>query len=249
MTDTHPLLSDFNNLYASSSDYPEAATENIPDDAYCAIDGGNQSFFAEFERDMPLTHRALLTECSPLQLLEIISKSASIGSPGKTAHLYWWGAICAKRLLLVNLPSYAKSHPLQKAAEKKYLTCLPEKLHCFYQGMNGMSLCEGHGALGYDLPRPRSDWDEIGQFCRNRNIELKNDSRLTSDFHGAELRVIMAGSKSDLILTDFTNKNRTLYHVHDYDFDDYREVKNPAETLDRYFANAIQGFSEPVSLR
>ncbi len=60
--------------------------------------------------------------------------------------------------------------------------------------------------------------------------------------------VLMRGSRNDLVILNFTKKDVNLYHVHNNDFDNYRLIKNPVQTLDKYFANALKGFPEEIPL-
>lgn len=248
MTNKRNVFEEFDGVYAHSKEFPEHAKNKIPKDVYTAIDKGNECFFKNFKAVLPKTYLELVNNCKTVQLLELKSESRRLGSYGEMHYTYRWGTECNQRLLTINIPVRVKDHPLRKNTEKIYFSCLPPELICFYDTIDGMSLADNFVSIGYDFPFSYNEWRELHQYCIDMKIQYSGSEKLFTDFPGDELRVLMRGSHNDLVILNFTKKDGNLYHVHNNDFDNYRLIENPAQTLDNYFANALKGFPDEILL-
>jgi len=248
MESTNGVMHEFDGIYANSKEFPVQAIEQLPKDLLTAIDKGNEFFFQNFESSLPRTYRALLDHCEPVKLLEIKSESRSLASYGEMHYTYRWGAECGGRLLIANIPVVSRNHPIRMINEKKYFSCLPTELHCFYDMIDGMSLADSFTKVGYDFPFSYTSWAELHQYCLNMKTQYLASDKLVEDFPGDDLRVLMRGSRNDLVIINFSKKDGKLYHVHNNEFDNYRVLEDPARTLDKYFANAVEGFPKEILL-
>lgn len=237
----------FNAAFKHSSEFPSEARERIPADLLNAINDGNEAFFDNFAGNQPQVYQVLTQECSRVHLLEVVSRGLGLGHLDKEHKNYHWGLECYNEIVIGNIPVSSSA----VRAEMPHLECLPKELRCYYEKMDGMSVPKGpgHGIVDYDLPSNHAGWREIDYYRRINNMKKTALDKITGAFGDHDLRIIVYGTKGDLVLLDFARKDRKLYHVKDNKFDDYALIENAPEALDRYFANAIRGFPGAFDFR
>lgn len=248
---THPKRRSFelfDGVYRRSSEFPAQALKEIPPHLVDAIDKGNAEFFADVRASLPNFYDALVHRSGPLHLLETISVSASVTDFGAEHRHYCWGLQCPAGLVTIGIPVIEVAE-IAEQLHIPYLASLPTSLHCCYRKMDGMAIPETIGPDGYDLPSSFNDWGFLSDYCEDQGIPRDRTEGLRSAFPGDDLRVYIRGSRTDIILVNFTKKDRRLYHVRDHDFDGYAGIDDVPAVLDDYFANAVLGFPQQVDLR
>ena len=238
---------EFDGVYRYSSDFPQNAIQMIPNKLLDSINNGKQSFFKEFKNCLPKFYLVLMEKASDVFLLETSVIGLGLGRMEEEFRNYYWGFKCAGKLITARLPvTTIEKFKLKYDAE--YLPCLPSELHCFYQKSDGMSIPIGEGPGGFDLPKSYGDWESVEDYAMDRNLCFETIERLYKEFKNDDLRIFIQGSLGDIIFLNFSQKDKKLYHVANHNFSDYRLIKNPSQTLDAYFADALVGFSKEVSL-
>ncbi len=242
--------SDFNeyNVYQHSSEFPDEALKRIPERLHKVIDDGVSSFFSDIQKDFPGLFQLLSEKGSPVFLFESIDERELITGETRIRKLYFWGLECGDTAINISIPVRGTVEIGQKL-DRPYIESLPEGMECFHKKMDAIYISHPVAFLGgYDLPMSFSSWDPLDNYCENIEISKKKIRKITKDFKYNDLRIIVEGSKGDLVIVDHSKKDKKLYHVKDLDFDNYRLIEDPIKKLDQYFVNAVLGFPEPVQL-
>jgi hypothetical protein len=245
-----PFFRLYQGIYAHSSEFPPNALALIPEPLRTAIDEGNAKFFAELKDDLPRFYHVLVEESSPVHLLERRYESDTLSGDKREHKLYCWGLECAGIAVVMRIP-VPGDLDVDCQLYEPYFQSLPTSLHGCYAKTDGMAISDQEfaGTSGYDLPTSFSDWRRLVHYCEDVDLPEKKIAKMQDDFSGDDLRVYIQGSHGDLILLNFTRKDRQLYHVQSHDFDHYALIEDVPSVLDEYFAYAVRGFPTTVNLR
>lgn len=238
---------EFDGVYRYSSDFPQNAVQRIPSKLLDSINSGKKGFFKEFKECLPEFYRVLMEKASDVFLLETSVIGLGLGQREEEFRNYYWGLKCAEKLITARLP-VTTIEKLKLKYDAEYLPCLPSEFHCFYKKSDGMSIAIGEGPGGSDLAASYSDWESIEDYAINNCLSLETIGRLYKEFENNDLRIFIQGSLGDIIFLNFSQKDKKLYHVANQNFSDYKLIRNPSQTLDIYFADAVLGFSKGVNL-
>jgi hypothetical protein len=214
------------------------------------MDKGNAEFFKELKADLPRFYQVLVEDSSPVHLLESVWETETISGTKKQHKFYCWGLECTGTPVVIGIP-IPGDPDVDRELYAPYFQSLPKGLHGCYAKMDGMALPDPElpGPGGYDLPTSFNDWHALTGYCEDLELPTDITVKIRDDFVGDDLRVYIRGSHGDLILLNFTRKDRRLYHVKDHEFDGYALIQDVPQVLDEYFSNAILGFPTLVDLR
>lgn len=246
----NPFFRLYQGIYAHSSEFPADALARIPERLRTAIDGGNAKFFAEIKDDLPCFYHGLVEDSSPVHLLERVYESETLSGEKREHKLYCWGLECDGIPVVMRIP-VPGDPDVDRELCAPYFQSLPTSLHGCYAKTDGMAIPDQKFAdtSGYDLPTSFSDWRGLVHYCDDVDLPEQKIAKMQDDFSGDDLRVYIRGSHGDLMLLNFTRKDRRLYHVQDHDFDNYALIEDVPSVLDEYFAHAVRGFPTTVNLR
>lgn len=243
---------DADRVYKHSSEFPQKALEEIPVELIKSIDNGNEDFFKGFRYTLPKFCKYLIDNTSQVYLLEMSYFGMGMSDRGKKYKYYCWGCQCFGKFITAEIPRILADR-IKLRRHQEYLSCIPPELHCFYQKTDGMAIGDDIGFYGFDLPVSFGHWTRVREYCRDyrieHNISMLAIDNLYEEFGNGDLRILIRGSLGDIIFLNLSAKDGKLYHVKNNDFLDYRFIENATQTLDTYFANALLGFPEIVSLR
>lgn len=244
------FFSHYQGVYKDSSEFPAGISEHIPESLITAIDHGNANFFKEIKDSLPMFYRTLVEKCSPVYLLERVYETETLAGEKKQHKLYCWALECDKTAVVMRIP-VSDPTELEKKLSQPYFDALPVALHGCYAKADGMAIPDPDfaGTDGFDLPPSFNDWRKLEGYVSDLEIPKKKIAKIQKDMKLDDLRVYIRGSRKDLLMLNFTRKDKKLYYVHDHDFDNYASIKDVPGVLDDYFANAVLGFPETVDLR
>ena len=240
----------YDRVFETFSEFSREAVESIPSDLVHVIDNGNESFFEPLKGPQPETYSILLNECGRVRLYEkkIVSKSITAKQPVRYLHLF--ALDCPTGVLFAHIPVRVGGKGDRIVLE--WLTALPSGMRAYYQNMDGMSKStdgELTGLIDLDMPANTSSWARIEHYCENIGIDTGKTNDLIKQFGGDDLRVVVNGTQGDFVFVNLTKKDTKLYHANNRDIRNFHEIDNAPDVLDRYFANAIRGFPEPIDFR
>lgn len=233
------LFPDFNACFAYSKDFPESALIQIPKELHSAIDVDNADFFSNLKVFFPKLFNVFTLKCSKVYLLESLSIGMGLNDLGMEYLTYCWGLKCEERLLTASIPVSSPSSNIFKKNAKAYLNCLPKAFGAFYQKMDGISIAEGCGPHGYDLPSSLGDWRELRSFMEDVGRSPTDAEVLYHDFPESDLRVFIRCFNGELVICDLSGKVDGLYLLNSTGL--YKKIEKPTEVLDSYFASVVAG--------
>jgi len=235
------LFPGFNAFFYDFSTFPEKAIVKIPKSLHFSIDSGNATFFSDLKVNFPKLYRALVSDCSNICLLEQLSIGMGLNNLGKEQVNYFWGLKCKENILIIGIPTSSPNNEIFKSISKPYLDCLPDEFRCFYQKMDGFCIANNNAPEGYDLPSGFSNWFELADFIENINGDDNTVAALYDSFPESDFRVFVKCSNNDLIVCDFSGKADGLYFLKNDHPSIYKKIEHPVEIMDSYFASAVIG--------
>lgn len=125
----------------------------------------------------------------------------------------------------------------------EYLATVPSPLRCYYSNFSGMSIPNDDrifNRYNFNLPERMSVWTDVDDdLLKSLGLKKGTLKKITKDFNGDLLKVILHNRSGDLLLINFTTPSEYLIHVKEGNFDDYFVLENPGPIVDEYCSQVI----------
>jgi hypothetical protein len=221
--------------YASIRQVPhDAQAANAPR-LIAALKRGKEGLFASLESDQPLTHAAILKAGVFRVLVRRLDDFVLI-----------YGAVDWGEELLLSAPYNVQSVTYED--RQRLLQCLPPGLRGYYEAFNGLKRCK----LGSvptlhppELPMPFGSLLHLDSYRRMKRLKEEKVAPLMEISKGGDLRLWCYLEKKHLLFVDYAltesrpGRRPDIYYVKAHDFANVHVLKDPVNTMDRYFAHVI----------